>query len=299
MNAQEAQHQRYAGAVAIWFSTHYQIDSRDWDNIQEFKGLYHPLLGYYRSDDPAVLKQQLQWLRRAGVDVIVYDVFSTGKWSLTDLPQDRALSLLVEELTHQETEPRKLQLVIWLEKYLGNPTLEEYRYAVQYIRQHFAQRDFYYRYRGLPLIVTYLNGENLAIAQLEWETRDFAMRRIRPYVGDVWSYIQQSPQPLHREWMPVSPGIDPSMENAYIAKYITKQAVPAPTFEPRQVEFFERQLLRAREGNPEIIFISGWNDWQYGCQIEPAVEYRFQYVDLAARLLGRETETAPYRQSEK
>lgn len=59
--------------------------------------------------------------------------------------------------------------------------------------------------------------------------------------------------------------------------------------------FFERQLLRARAGNPEIIFISGWNDWQYGNQIEPAEEYGCQYVDLAARLLGRERETAAYR----
>lgn len=41
--------------------------------------------------------------------------------------------------------------------------------------------------------------------------------------------------------------------------------------------------------------MSGWNDWQYACQIEPAVEYQFEYVDLAARLLGREEETRFYR----
>ena len=52
------------------------------------------------------------------------------------------------------------------------------------------------------------------------------------------------------------------------------------------------------QGDPEIIFISGWNDWQYGCQIEPAVEYGFKYVDLAAQVLGREAETAPYRVAE-
>ena len=51
----------------------------------------------------------------------------------------------------------------------------------------------------------------------------------------------------------------------------------------------------ARQVNPEIIILSGWNDWQYANQIEPAVEYRFQYVDLAARLLGRAAETQSYR----
>ena len=60
-------------------------------------------------------------------------------------------------------------------------------------------------------------------------------------------------------------------------------------------EYFKRQLLRARYGNPDIIFISGWNDWQYANHIEPAVGYGYQYVDLAASLLGRSAETAPYR----
>ena len=44
-----------------------------------------------------------------------------------------------------------------------------------------------------------------------------------------------------------------------------------------------------------MIFISGWNDWAWCLQIEPAKEYGFTYVDMAARLLGRETETQPYR----
>ena len=33
----------------------------------------------------------------------------------------------------------------------------------------------------------------------------------------------------------------------------------------------------------------------YANRIEPAVEYGYRYVDLAASLLGRSAETAPYR----
>jgi len=59
------------------------------------------------------------------------------------------------------------------------------------------------------------------------------------------------------------------------------------------------QGLDAREpqANPEIIFISSWNDWQYGNQIEPAVEYGCKYLDLTAEILGRWRETRPYRQA--
>ena len=66
-------------------------------------------------------------------------------------------------------------------------------------------------------------------------------------------------------------------------------------FDRQDGEFFRQQFRVARQVNPEIVFLSGWNDWQYGCQIEPAKEYRFKYVDLAARFLGREEETRPYR----
>ncbi len=59
--------------------------------------------------------------------------------------------------------------------------------------------------------------------------------------------------------------------------------------------YFRKQFLRAREVNPEIIFISGWNDWQYGSQIEPAKKYKLKYLDLTAQMLGRWDETARYR----
>jgi hypothetical protein len=117
--------------------------------------------------------------------------------------------------------------------------------------------------------------------------------------------VEHYPQRLNREWMVASPGFDPYLELAYLAKYYHKQ--PEVDLEKIRREgaqhaaaredgaFFTKQLLRARQGDPNIIFISGWNDWQYANQIEPAMEYGFQYVDLAARLLGRAAETASYR----
>ena len=99
--------------------------------------------------------------------------------------------------------------------------------------------------------------------------------------------------------------LNPYLELAYLAKYVDKKTAPdfakiradsrASADDREDGEYFKRQLLRARHGNPNIIFISGWNDWQYANHIEPAVEYGYQYVDMAASLLGRSAETAPYR----
>lgn len=305
MNETKAQTTRFEGTVAVFFACHYQVDRRDWTNIEEFGGPHHPLIGYYKSDDPEVIQQQLRWMRRAGIDAIVYNAYGTVKMDPVDLPKDRALALLVEALEHQDTEQRKLQLIIYVEKYIGNPTLDEYRCALNYVREHLAEKAFYYHYEGRPLVVTYHNGRNDVIDEIEWENEYFTLRRVRPYYSDVWCYVDHYPQRLSREWMVASPGFDSYLEHAYIAKHVDKQVdfdldkirkdTRKGAAEREEGAYFERQLLRARHGNPNIIFISGWNDWQYANQIEPAVEYEYQYVDMAARLLGRKVETALYR----
>jgi hypothetical protein len=127
-------------------------------------------------------------------------------------------------------------------------------------------RPFYYQYQGRPLVVTYLNGDSKWIDELEWENETFCLRRIRPYHSDVWSYIEYWPQRLNREWMSACPGLDPYMENAYLAKKKDPAADLAlvrknsTAVDRQDGKYFQKQLLRARQGNPRILFISGWND---------------------------------------
>jgi hypothetical protein len=295
---------RYDGTVAVWFSSHYQVDQRDWLNIKEFGNRYHPLAGYYKSDDPTILKKQLHWMRRAGIDAIVYDVFSTGAWSLTDLPKDKALALLLKELSAAEGDGRHFKLIIWLEKYWSMPTPEEFAYAFDYIKEHLAHEDFYFRYEGKPLVVPYLNGVLGDLDDTFEKYRgEFAIRYIRPGESDFWSYIEHFPQQIRKGWMCASPGMDAYLENAHVSRHMKKET--SPTLETIRANAeriprlngatFVQQLQRAKQNNPTIIFISGWNDWQYGCQIEPAVEYGCLYLDIAAKTLGRWTETKTFR----
>jgi hypothetical protein len=296
---------RFDGTVAVWYSSHFQAVDRDWKNIEQFGGVYHPALGYYDHQTKETLNSHLRWMRRAGIDCIVYDVYGFDKWGPMDIEKDRVLHWLMEALENQQGEPRKLQLVIWLERYASNPGLEEYRHALNFVRQNLAEQPYYFRYQGRPLVVTYLNGDSKDIDELEWENQYFNLRRIRPYHSDVWSYIEFWPQKLNREWMSACPGLDPYMENAYLANKrepnpdLTLVRKNSIAVDRKDGDYFKKQLLRARQGDPSILFISGWNDWQYGCQIEPAVEYGFRYVDLAAQVLGREAETRPYREAER
>lgn len=296
---------RYQGTVAIWYGSHFEdTASHDWEPIKEWNGPFHPLLGEYKTSDREVLRQHLRWLRRAGVDVIFYDVCRVQpELTLFDLPKQKTLQLIVEELSHQEKEPRRLRLALWLEKWNSNPTAEQYRFGLDTVLKDLAPRDFYYRLDGKPLVVTYLNSAAAAIDALDREYAPLlTIRRLSPYPGvKGWRYFGPAGDD---ECMTVNPGADGFLEEAFIAKYVQKKPVDTAALRTRgkaaveqraDGKTFEDQLLKARQVDPKLIFISGWNDWAWCLQIEPAKEYGFKYVDIAARLLGRDAETRLYR----
>jgi hypothetical protein len=242
------------------------------------------------------------------VDVLFYDVCRIQPdLTLLDLPKQKTLQVLAEELSHQEKETCKLKLVLWMEKWNSNPTAEQYRIGLDYIRKYLAIHDFYYRLDGKPLVVTYLNGPSPEIEQIVKDSeQDFTHRRITPDVnGKGWKYFG----PLgDKECMTVNPGANGFMEEAFITKNVNKQPIDVNSLRQRgkaaieqlaDGKYFEDQLLKAREIDPKLIFISGWNDWAWCLQIEPAKECGFKYVDLAAKLLGREAETLPYRKADE
>jgi hypothetical protein len=308
MDVNKAEKTRYDGTVAICYFSHFEDTAiHDWVPIKEWNGPYHPLLGDYKTDDRKIVRQHLQWLRRAGVDVIVYDVARIQpELTLLELPKQKTLQLLVEELSHQEKETRQLKLVVWMEKWNSNPSAEQYKFGFDYIRKNLANRDFYYRMDGKPLVLTYLNGPAPALDKIDQEYKPFfSLRRVSPSPDTPgWKYFGPFGD---KECMTVNPGANGFMEEAFINGVINKQPIDVKALRQRgkaaieqraDGKYFENQLLRARQVDPKVILISGWNDWAWCLQIEPAKEYGFKYVDMAARLLGREAETLPYRQSE-
>jgi hypothetical protein len=308
MDASKAEKTRYDGTVAIFYCTHFEdTAAHDWEPIKEWNGPYHPVLGEYTTADAKVIKQHVQWMRRAGVDVIFFDIARIQpELSMLQLAKQKTLQLLVEELAHQEKETRKLKLVIWMEKWNSNPTVEEYKFGMEYVRKNLANRDFYYQFEGKPLIMTYVNSKSPELDKIDEEYKSiFTLRRISPYKKiPGWKYIGPDGD---KECMTVNPSFDGFLESAFMDKNIKKKPVNTEKLREHGKEvikqradgkMFESQLLKAREVNPKVIFVAGFNDWACSMQIEPAKEYGNKYLDLCAKFLGREAETLPYRTAE-
>ena len=183
------------------------------------------------------------------------------------------------------------------------PRRSNTQFALEYVRKNLADRDFYYHLDGKPLVMTTLTVLRLSWTELIKRYRQFlTLRRVSPAPQTPgWKYFGSAGD---KECMTVNPGANGFMEEAFIAKYVNHQSVDDNALRQRgnavvqqraDGQNFENQLLKAREVDPKVIFISGWNDWAWCLQIEPAKEYGFRYVDMAARLLGRASESRTYR----
>jgi hypothetical protein len=300
-----AERNPFQGAVAVWYGSHLETTGiHDWVPIKKWNGPFHPLLGNYRTGNRKVLRQHLKWMRRAGIDVIFYDAVRVEpEQNLFGLPKQKTLKLLMEELSHQEQESRKLKLVVWLERWNSNPSAEEYRFALDFIQKNLAAKDYYFQFEGKPLVVRYFNAPAPDFSLIDQQYQQFfTLRRITPEEGTKdWTYFG----PLgSEEEMTINPGADGYLEGAFIKEHVEGKSVDTAALRKHgetagdnraDGKTFENQLLKARQVDPKLIFISGWNDWAWCLQIEPAKEYEFKYLDISARLLGRTSETAPYR----
>ncbi len=305
--------------VALQFTTHYQWDSRDWDLIKKYGNPYHPLLGYYKNNDKKILETQLNWIRRAGIDLILYHCSATHKKMPKDIVDDQALKLFMSLLKNQRNEARKLEFCIDLGCYVGFHTYEELSMVISYLEGNIVEHPYYFKYKDKPFVSIYVGDneyaeiiQNLRVRFPEFEIQPMASPGCFP---DYWPYIELYPQTLRDDWMTVCPGADSSLEDLFLRDMCLKtknelfcRFVRDPNLSTEKMRekpefkadrdnglYYKKQLKRAINNNPDIIFISGWNDWMYGNQIEPSKEYGFKYVDMTADLLGRSDEVRSYK----
>jgi hypothetical protein len=306
--------------VLIWYTTHFACDSRDWDSINKYGNPYHPLWGYYKSSDEDILKKQTDAIIDADKDVIVYDVSASYKLEPKNISKDKVLPVFASMLENQDKSKKQLKYCIIIENYIGNLTYDELYTTIKYVHDNLSDLDCYFKEDGKPFVLVFWDERNQeTMTKLKNEFKNMVINQV-PWSwegAEGWLYVEEYPQTLRPDWMPVSPGFDSSLEEIYIVNMSTEnknldsstrelfknclkvhgnrenyqEIIKNPLFQAKGGRqnglYYRKQLSRAVENNPEHIFISGWNDWQYQNQIEPAEEYGFQYIEITSEILRK------------
>lgn len=273
-----------------------------------------PSLGYYASDDRAVIRQHAAWLADAGVDFVLMD-WSNNIGYVYDPTKKRpdfdmiegATFAVFQEFGRLRAEGKPTPAIALMAGVTGAPeaaTDGRLQRKADQIWNQFAANPLYrpllQTSLGKPLLVVYVNTPSPFQSGVPaWNDPRFTVRWMTGYITEqsnlrtpdlvskygYWSWEDRGPQtyPVHGgrpEAMVVLAATRPQ------GKPGDKYYIPAA---PRDHgATFRREWARADQIGPKFALVVSWNEWSRGEQpspevskdIEPSKEFGRLYLDL-------------------
>ena len=230
-----------------------------WGPVQAVHYWSEPRFGYYRPDDPWVIRKQVQMLTDAGVDMLILDATN----GFTYDSEREALCTVLEQM---KTEGHRV------------PQIALFAYAqhlavVQHLWETFYKpgkhRQLWFQWKGKPLLLTPTEGLSEEVKAFFTLRTSWAWSRGQPWFGDgkdKWPWLDFAPQtpgwhiaPNKAECIPV--GVS-QHATSNIGRSFHGSRQPAPSqCRPGEGLYFDEQWKHALPHEPEFIFITGWNEW--------------------------------------
>ena len=244
-----------------------------------------PFYGFYRNDDPYVLRKHAQYFANAGVDALFFDNTNGSlMW------KDAYMSLL-EEFHKARLDGIKTPQVAFIMNFGPmHSTLEMLRSAYQDLYKPGLYKDLWFMWEGKPLVLAYpdaipTEGKSEFDTALLNEMREFfTFRPPQPmYAGgpqreDHWGWLEIAPQngyvkkPDGRFEM-CTVGVAQNAREGRICTHFNDKGTfgRSYTFKDKHGKLtkdsykygynVQEQWDNAIEMDPDLVFITGWNEW--------------------------------------
>lgn len=233
-----------------------------------------PLYGYYRSDDPWVLRRHAQLLADAGVDVLIFDTSNAETY-----PQ--AYLALCQVFHDVRVAGGRTPQIAFLVNTRAGETAEKI-YRSLYAKDLF--RELWFHWQGKPLMIC-----DPAEADAELK-KFFTLRRAHwPFTmtntPDAWHWEASYPQPYgyaddpgRPEQVNVSVSQNLNASNGQVENMSSGHARGRSFHDGRQHlapgsvnvgDNFQEQWKRALQLQPPFVMVTGWNEWVAGRWIRP------------------------------
>ncbi|QHW00605.1 glycoside hydrolase family 71/99 protein [Spirosoma endbachense] len=228
------------------------------------KGAFHwwgePEAGYYKADDPWIIRRNLQMLTNAGIDILFMDVTNRDTYLQT-------LIKLCAISADMRRQGQKTPYICFVTNSNPKETIADL-YNNFYAKNQYP--DLWFRWEGKPLIL----GKQEEIG--EPTQRNFFTWRFS------WQFTEAKSQPGHWQWFDSTPqdygwvndpnkpeeipvaaashpifGVGKSSSNGQqrpLNRYLTTTSTNVGLY-------FAEQWKRALAVDPSVVFVTGWNEW--------------------------------------
>ena len=296
---------------------------------------YKPEYGFYASDDPAVIRQQLSDMEKAGISVIIAGWHGTGDRNLDGIDGDdremeaidRALTALLREIEQTKSPVRVAVLVepfmFNLPKRLVGPggdpnppfTPEKQQGVLDGLWDNIYEPylDLMFEWDGPPLVVTWGPANLKDPNDARFSVRSFGSERSpswKTVTGQDWNWypdVSLLPSMISDDGMFV---VFPRFDEHWMAIMGQPFARPVRTVDPLFKERVYEQVWQAAVDNRakiDLLVLYHWNEHQEHSAIEPdmgvaVTGYGRTLVEKTARyysqfLAGESIEITPPDQS--
>ena len=226
-------------------------------------GAFHwwsePKLGYYRSDDPFVIRKHAQLLSDAGIDVVIFDVTNAFTYDATFLK-------ICEVFMQIRGEGGRTPQIAFITH--SNPSrVVKHLYDVLYAKNLYP--ELWFRWKNKPLILSDSEGLEAGIRDFFTFRTSWAWTRGQKWFGDgkdKWPWLDHTPQQPGWDDNPGKPeeicveAAEHPISNIGRSFHAGHEP-PIAEQHPEQGLYFAEQWKRALQVNPEFIFVTGWNEW--------------------------------------
>jgi len=268
----------------IWF------DTQSWDRAKKD----YPLLGRYSSDDPKVMRQHIQWAKKAGITGFIVSWKSTEKLN-------RRLSQLVK-IADQENF--KLGIIYESLDFHRNPlSVEQVDADLNYFIEHYADHRVFDLFEK-PMVIwsgtwefspeeiqSVVQDKRERILILASEKNVKGYQRLAKLVdGDAYYWSSVNPdihsgyaeklmamrESVHKSggiWIaPAAPGYDSLLLGG------------TTVIDRKDGKTLRMEINAALQSAPDAIGLISWNEFSENSHIEPSQKHGHQYLKALAEI---------------
>lgn len=264
-----------------------------------------PIWGYYSGLDEWVIRKQAEMLASAGVDVIFFD---NTNGSYTWLETALTVFKVFSEAKAQGVDVPQISFVLPFGATDG--TNNQMKVLYQSIYEKGLYQDLWYMMDGKPMIMGYSSGVSDATIRsfFTFRANVAGYNDVQSNPGSKqWGWLSAFPQALYYksdkktlEQMTVGVAVNYSYATGSIApmnhKNITGRTYTTQGIDtrPNAVLYgahFQEQWDNALLADPEIVFVTGWNEWVAMKLYEwPGTSFKKAFVDQYNDVYSRDCE---------
>jgi len=259
-----------ATKIGTWYELYWQDRSNRYGEQHWAETRYKPVLGYYGSGAPAIIRAHFKQMRATGIDYIVLDD-TNGQFADGGEIEKNARAIFAVNIALPAAERIPTAFVIGAELYVGKSAINQQKEA-DHIWNHYAKSPVYFAWHGKPLLVLFHEFDKPFAFMPGWNDPRFTVRKsvgivdssnalLQEYAAEgLWGWSLPEPQLASPETIAVGPGW-------------SREHLPNPARGPIAREggaLYMRQWLFAIKHKPQNIVIPSWNEFAEETAIEPA-----------------------------